>query len=88
MTSIRDDLELCASVLIRCFFLAVGVLVFWFVFYLLGGDLAYSIHSTMFDISRHEFAMMNYYGMAFVKVVSFLFFLIPWAAIRIVIRSP
>ncbi len=78
-------LDAVASVFIRCFFLSVGILLFWFVFYLLAGNWAYSIHSKWFELSRHDFDLMCYYGMAFVKLCAFLFFLFPYLAIKLVL---
>ena len=43
--------------------------------YVVGGDWIYSIHSKWFDLSKHEFALMNYCGMALVKLCAIVFFL-------------
>jgi hypothetical protein len=80
-------LDAVAGIFIRCFFLSVGILLFWFVFYLLAGNWAYSIHSKWFELSRHEFDLMWYYGMAFFKLCAFLFFLFPYLAIKLVLRK-
>ena len=80
------DLEILSSILIRCFVIGVLFITFWFIFVLLGGDLGYTIHAKWFQISRHEYDLLNYYGMAFVKVCNFLFFLFPYIAIRMVLR--
>jgi hypothetical protein len=58
----------------------------WFIFFLLGGDLGYTIHDKWFQISRHEYDLLNYYGMAFVKGFIFLLFLLHYIAIRMVLR--
>jgi hypothetical protein len=50
--------------------------------YLRMADWIYSIHSRFFDISRYDFDIMNYYGMAFVKTFILLAFLIPYIAIH------
>ena len=80
-------LEAAAGICLRCFVLAFCLLLFSFVFYLLAADWAYSIHSSWFEISRHDFELMNYYGMAFTKIVSFLFFLIPYVSIKLILRK-
>ena len=80
-------LDAVAGVCLRCFVLAVCLLLLWFVFFLVGADWAYSIHSRWFDISRHEFTLMYYYVMAFFKMASFLFFLIPYIAIKLILRK-
>jgi len=83
----NNCLDAVAGVFLRCFVLAVCLLLFWFVFYLLAGNWAYSIHSRWFGISRHDFDLMYYYAMAFFKMASFLFFLIPYIAIKLILRK-
>jgi len=80
-------LDAVAGVLLRCFVLSVCLLLFWFVFYLAAGGWAYSIHSRWFELSRHDFDLMYYYVMAFFKMASFLFFLIPYIAIKLILRK-
>ena len=81
-----SDLEVLSSILIRCFVISVVFITLWFIFFLLGGDAGHTIHAKLFQISRHEYDLLNYYGMAFVKVCNFLFFLFPYIAIRMVLR--
>jgi len=84
---LNNLLDAVAGVLLRCFVLAFCLLLFSFVFYLLAADWAHSIHSRWFDISRHEFTLMYYYVMAFFKMASFLFFLFPYIAIKLILRK-
>ena len=81
-----SDLEILSNILIRCFFIGVVFITFWFIFFLLGGEAGHMIHSKLFQISRHEYDLLNYCGMAFVKICNFLFFLFPYIAIRMVLR--
>ncbi len=84
----RSVLELWARVLIRCFALSIALLIIWFGFYLLLGDWAHSVHSRMFgELSRRDFELINYCGMAIVKLFAFLVLLIPYLAIRLVLRA-
>jgi hypothetical protein len=53
---------------------------------LLSGELGYTIHAKWFQISRHEYDLLNYYGMAFIKGCNFLFFLFSCIAIRMVLK--
>jgi hypothetical protein len=80
-------LDALAGVCIRCFVLAVCLLLFWFVFYLLAADWAYSIHSRWFWVTRPDFDLTFCYGMAFFKTASFLFFLLPFVAIKLMLRK-
>jgi hypothetical protein len=84
--SFISDLEVLSSILIRCFVIGAIFMMLWFIFFLLGGDLGYTIHAKWFQISRHEYDLLNYYGMAFVKGFIFLLFLLPYIAIRMVLR--
>jgi hypothetical protein len=79
-------MEVFSNILIRCFVVSVVFITLWFIFFLLGGDAVYTIHAKLFQISRHEYDLLNYYGMAFAKVCNFLLFLFPYIAIRMVLR--
>lgn len=81
-----DGLEIFSKVLIRCFGIGVLLLLFWFGFFILGGDIGYKTHSQLFQISRHEYDLINYYGMGFVKACNLIFFLFPYLAIQLVLK--
>ncbi len=76
-----------AGVFIRCFFLSFALLIVWFFFYVLLGDMGYKMHARLFELSRHDYALVNYCGMAFAKISATLFFLVPYFAIRVVLRK-
>jgi hypothetical protein len=80
-------LDAVAGVCLRCFVLAVCLLLFSFVFYLLAGDWAHCIHSKWFDITRHEFTLMYYCLMGFMKIAAFLFFLLPFVSVKLILRK-
>ena len=84
---LNNLLDAVAGVCLRCFVLAVCLLLFSFVFYLLAADWAYSMHSSWFEISRHDFDLMYYYVMASFKMASFLLFLLPYIAIKLILRK-
>lgn len=81
-----DGLEIISKVLIRCFVMGFILTLFWFCLFLFGGDIGFKTHSNLFQISRHEYDIMNYYGMAFAKACNFLFFLFPYIAIKLVLK--
>lgn len=76
-----------AKVLIRSFWMGVAVLLLWFVVFLLAADWVYAMHSRWFDITERDIHIMSYYGMALVKMVIFVFFLLPYLSIRLVLRK-
>jgi hypothetical protein len=78
-------LQTIAAILLRCFILSFALLMVWFVIFLMAGDFAYSIHSRWFALSRSNFDIMNYYGMAFVKICSITFFLFPYISIKLIL---
>ncbi len=80
-------MQAVGSVFLWCFLFTIILMLFWFGMILLVGDWAYEIHSQWFELTRREFDLLNYYGMAFVKTVNFLFFFIPFLAIRVVTRG-
>lgn len=80
-------LECISQILLRCFLLAVMLLLFWFSFFLIGGDWAFGIHSSLIEITKHEFDLLNYCGMALLKIVAIVFFLFPYVSTRIVLQK-
>ncbi len=66
--------------------LTLGLLLIWFVGYLVGGNFAFRIHATMFEIDRREFDLIMYCGMALLKFAAVIFFLIPYVALKIVAK--
>jgi hypothetical protein len=81
------DRQFIESVLLRCFIYGFVLLLFWFVLFLAAGGWMYDFHSAMFDITEHEFNVMNYCGMGLLKILVFVGFLIPYIAIRLTARK-
>jgi len=71
-----------ASVLIRCFFLVFAFVLFWFLFFILAGEWGYQFHSRWFPLAFRDYVLLNYYGIAFMKIGNIFFFLIPYLAIQ------
>jgi hypothetical protein len=87
METHQAQFEYLSRALIRCFVLSLALLFIWFVFYLLVRQWAYDIHSRMFELTRREFDLIMYCGMAFVKLSAFFFFLIPYISVRLILRG-
>ena len=89
MTKDEQDnlLDAVAGICLRCFGLAILLLLLWFVFYLAAEKLVYSAHSSFFDITRHEFEVVGYCGSGLVKIFAFVFFLFPYVAIKLVLQK-
>jgi len=86
-SEIRRWLEAASGVLLRCFGMGFAFLLLWFVLVLAGGEMAYEFHGKLFDITKHEFELLNYFGMALLKLLVFVVFLIPYLATRLVLRN-
>jgi len=56
------------------------------IFFLIGGSAGYSLHSQWFELSRHDYDVLNYSGIAFTKICAIVFFLFPYIAVRLVLR--
>jgi hypothetical protein len=86
-TDLKDRLEVTAKILLRCFILNFALILFWFFFFLIGSSRwGFEFHSKIFDITSHEFAVINYCGIAFAKLCNLIFFLVPYVAIRLVLK--
>lgn len=79
-------LESLSAILGTCFLLTYAFLLLWFIFYWVGGDWGYKITSNWFEVSRHDYDLMSYFGIAFVKICNILFFLFPYLSIRLLLR--
>ena len=82
-----ETLEVIAAILIRCFFITVGAMLFtWLVVFMLD-DVIYSIYSQLMAITRKEFDLFFLYTMTFLKALNILFFGIPFVAIKWYLRG-
>ena len=82
--NLGEQLDTAAKILIRCFFLGIVILLYWGGIIIFAGDFVFSVHSVIFPISSQQFYAINYAGMAFTKVCVFLFFLLPYIAIKLI----
>jgi len=83
----NGTLDVLSDILLRCFVGGVVFLLFWFCMHQIICDAAYGVHARLFDLSKHEFELMNYYGMAYVKISVIMFFLLPYIAVRLTLRK-
>lgn len=56
----------------------------WFLIFMLAHDWMFSLHRRWFTLSRESFDAIHYAGMACYKVLVWLFFIIPYFALRLV----
>ncbi|MEO1889805.1 MAG: DUF6868 family protein [Cycloclasticus sp.] len=75
-------IELINEFLGWCFVVNYGVLVLWFLFFTLGHDWLYSLHSRWFSFSVERFDYANYLCMGFYKLSIILFNLVPYLVLK------
>lgn len=76
-----------ADILLRCFVITVGAMLFTWVVWLVFGDVVYGIHLRMIDLTRKEFDIFFLYTMTFLKGLNVMFFLFPFVAIKWYLRG-
>ena len=80
-------LDAIADILFRCFIITVGVMLFTWGVSLILGDVIYSIHAQLIEITRKEFDLFFLYVMTIMKGLNVLFFLFPFVAIKWYLRG-
>jgi hypothetical protein len=82
-------LENLAGIFIRSFFFSVALLLVSMIFYALAGNWSYYMSSSWYkiELSKHEYDLIFYCGLAFVKTCAIIFFLLPYVAIKLVVRK-
>ncbi len=86
----RNDtfLQTVATILIRSFFFGLGFLLLWFILYLIAPGWLFQINAKWFNnISQRDFELINYCGMGLLKIAILLFFLLPYLAIKSMLRK-
>ena len=81
------SIESVRRALLWCAVINYGILVVWFLFFILAHDWMYLFHGRWFHISVEQFDMLHYAAMAIYKIGILLFNLVPLVALRIVDRS-
>ncbi|MFH2138077.1 MAG: DUF6868 family protein [Candidatus Omnitrophota bacterium] len=82
-----ECLEKKAGVLGWCFVLSMVLVFWWFIMMVFAGDFIYGMHSKFFAMSRETFNAIHYSGIAILKTMIFILFLVPYIAIKIVLKK-
>ena len=82
----RNALHAVARVLMWCVLLSGAILLLWFCMLAFAGEWVYRMHSQFIPVSREHFAFVHYGGLALFKGAVLVLFLVPYLAIRIVLR--
>ncbi len=86
-TNRRDNLELAAQLLVRCLAGGVILLLVWSLAFLFAADWLYAMNTKWFAVTREQFVLVNYCGIAAVKLFVYVVFLIPYISVRLVLRK-
>jgi hypothetical protein len=77
-------LVIIRKILAWCAVINLGLLLWWFLFFVLAHDWTYGVHSRWFKLSVEEFDRTHYKFMALFKISILVFNLVPYFALRIV----
>jgi hypothetical protein len=77
------EVETLLSLLGWCTLINWILLLMWWGIFVVAGDWVYRMHGKWFDLSRTTFDATHYAGMAFYKMLIFMFNLVPYLALRL-----
>ena len=77
-------IEIIRNFLAWCSVINIGLLLFWWLWFMLGHDFIFRIHGKWFKLSEEQFDAIHYALMGFFKIGIFLFNVVPYFALRIV----
>ena len=78
------NIEMIRSFLLWCSIINYGLLIVWFLVFILAHDFIYRLHGKWFRLSAEHFDVMHYTGMAIFKIGVLLFNVVPLIALWIV----
>ena len=76
-------IEVMRRALLWCTIINYGILLVWFLSFMLGHDWMYGLHGRWFHLSVEQFDMLHYAGMSVYKIGIILLNLVPYFALRI-----
>lgn len=81
------SIDMVRKVLLWCAVINYGILLAWFLFFILAHDWLYLFHSRWFHLSVEQFDMLHYAGMSVFKLGILLLNVVPWIALHIARRA-
>lgn len=81
----RDLLEMASRVLWRCVVLGIILVLIWYVLAIFPDGFLWTSQQHLLGLTSHECSLVNYAGIAVAKLLIYIFFLVPWIAIRLVL---
>ena len=81
------SIEIARNALLWCAIINYGILLVWFLVFILAHDWMYLFHGRWFRLSVEQFDMLHYAGMAIFKVGIILLNLVPYIALHFSLKS-
>jgi hypothetical protein len=81
------SIEMVRKALLWCAVINYGILIVWFLFFILAHDWMYLLHGRWFRFSVEQFDMLHYAGMSIYKVGIILLNIVPYVALYIARRA-
>jgi hypothetical protein len=81
------NIETIRRVLLWCTIINYGILLVWFLVFMLAHDWMYQFHGRWFHLSVEQFVMLHYAGMSVYKLGIILLNLVPYIALQICRRN-
>jgi hypothetical protein len=79
-------LENLATILGGAFLFNLALLLLWSLVFITAHDWMYDMNARWFNIDRHEFDLLNYGLIGFLKLINIAFFLFPYLSIKLLLR--
>ncbi|MRR58861.1 MAG: hypothetical protein EG824_11710 [Deltaproteobacteria bacterium] len=89
MNSVQGNnitLENLATILGGAFLFNLALLLLWSLAFITAHDWMYGMNTRWFNIGRHEFDLLNYGLIGFLKIINIAFFLFPYLSIKLLLR--
>ena len=87
LDSTIDFFDTLDKILLRCWIFGFALLLFAFVVILAAGGVIDDIHGRLFGLSPHELDLIFYNWLGALKLLVLVLFLMPWVAIKLVLRK-
>jgi hypothetical protein len=81
-------IETVRKTLLWCAIINYGILLVWFIAFVLAHDWMHTFHGRWFRLTIEQFDLVHYAGMAIFKIGILLLNLVPFVALQIALSSP
>ena len=78
------SIEMARNALLWCTIINYGILIVWFLFFVLPHEWLYRLWGAWFRLRADQFDALNFGAMALFKMLVIIFNLVPYVALRIV----